>query len=835
MRTRIVAFLIGNMALLYWPYLPDKSFTLSCFFSLLLIIALLYKVRQKIVSISPAIYHFLLLFVSLFLGAIYTSLYLNFNMPSLDLRQIEGKTIQVIGTVDSIPYQTNTKQGFNFYIKGIKKPDHIREEGWDYTFNGKVKLSWYEPRGKRKQISNDIGTTQTKNKKLAIGQVWQLDIRLKKPSGLMNPGGFDYEKWLYQNRILATGYVRDALQVSHIDQNLSIISSSYNQLRMIRQALSDKIDKSLADYPYKGLIKALSIGFRYDMSTEQWKLFLQTGTNHLVAISGLHIGLISSIIWLLVNVLWKSSATLNMKIPAYYVASVFAILAAVIYAALAGFAIPTQRALIMLSVVFVALMLRREISSTYILLLALLTVLIIDPLSPLSLGFWLSFSAVAIIIFSLSGRLAIKTDHIAKVWQLGRLQGIIFVGLLPLMFILFHQFSVVSPLANLVAVPIMSIIIVPMTLLASSLLFIFEPLALLLFTLLKWPIDVLFWHLELLNQLPQSYYFLSEISLTTTILAFIACFWLLMPKGWPGRWLGIVLLLPAIMSSAMSNESDKIPAGDVILTVLDVGQGLSTIIRTQNYSLLYDTGDKFSPGFNMSDMVSIPYLRLKGINEIDKLVLSHSDRDHAGSYVELNQLSIKEVISGEAKKIEEKYQTYLAKPSAAIKQCYQGQHWQWDGVKFEILSPVTPTKQLKHKNYKANNQSCVILVTTQSQQQILLTGDIEKTIEKQLIKNYPQLNADILIVPHHGSKTSSSMAFLKHINPEIAVFSYGYRNRFRHPADKVVKRYKQKDIKLLNTTNGAIELKQDLDSSSWLIEQYRLENEYFWHRAAKYL
>ncbi|MBE9526758.1 MAG: ComEC/Rec2 family competence protein, partial [Proteobacteria bacterium] len=380
MRTRIVAFLMGNMALLYWPYLPDKSFTLSCFFSLLLIMALLYKVRQKIVSISPVFYHFLLLFVSFSCGAIYTSLYLNFNMPSLDLRQIEGKTIQVIGTVDSIPYQTNTKQGFNFYIKGIKKPDHIKEEGWDYTFNGKVKLSWYEPRGKRKQISNDIGTTQTKNKKLAIGQVWQLDIRLKKPSGLMNPGGFDYEKWLYQNRILATGYVRVAQQLSQIDQEISVFSSFYNQLRMMRQALSDKIDESLVDYPYKGLIKALSIGYRHDMSTEQWKLFLQTGTNHLVAISGLHIGLMSSIIWLLVNVLWKSSAKLNMKIPAYYIASVFALLAAVIYAALAGFAIPTQRALIMLSVVFVALMLRREISSTYILLLALLTVLIIDPL-----------------------------------------------------------------------------------------------------------------------------------------------------------------------------------------------------------------------------------------------------------------------------------------------------------------------------------------------------------------------------------------------------------------------------------------------------------------------
>ena len=308
-----------------------------------------------------------------------------------------------------------------------------------------------------------------------------------------------------------------------------------------------------------------------------------------------------------------------------------------------------------------------------------------------------------------------------------------------------------------------------------------------------------------------------------------------MPKGWPGRSLGIILLLPAIMSSAMTKESDNIPDGEVMITVLDVGQGLSTLIRTRNHSLLYDTGDKFSPRFNMSDMVSIPYLRLKGIHEIDKLVLSHSDRDHAGSYVELHQLSIKQVISGEAEKIAGKYQQYLAETSAPVEHCYQGQHWQWDGVKFEILSPVAPPKQLKHKNHKANNQSCVILVTTQSQQQILLTGDIEKKVEKQLMKNYPQLKADILLVPHHGSKTSSSVEFLKHIKPEIAIFYYCYRNRFHHPANQIVQRYKNKKIKLLNTTNGAIELKPDLRNSSWLIEQYRLENQHFWHRRAEYL
>ena len=830
MRTGIVAFLMGNITILYWPYLPDKSVTLGSLSGLLLLIILLYKFHNKIVSLSPNFYYLCLLTLSAASGAVYTSLYLNFNMPTLDLKQLEGKTIQVIGIIDSIPYQSNIKQGFDFYIRGRKISDNSKSDSWDYSFKGKVKLSWYDFAYKTKQMNKVIDIPHKKNIKLSIGQIWQFDLRLKKPNGLMNPGGFDYEKWLYQNRILATGYVRDAHLISQLEKSSSLWTYFYNKLSFLRQQLSDQLDTSLLDYPYKGLIKALSIGYRHDMSAQQWKLFLQTGTNHLVAISGLHIGLLSSLVWLLVNTLWKSSTILSLRIPAYYVASVFALLSAIIYAGLAGFAIPTQRALIMLFVVFIALMLRREILPSYVLLLALLIVLIFDPLSPLSIGFWLSFSAVAIIIFSLSGRLDIAGGRLAKLWQLARMQLIIFVGLLPLMMILFHHFSLSSPLANFLAVPLMSIIIVPITLLASALLLIFQPLALWLFKLLQWPIDALFWYLEKLTQLPESIYFLSETSLFAIILSFIACIWLLMPKGWPGRWLGMLLFLPAIMSSAMSREADDIPAGEIKMTVLDVGQGLSIVIRTRRHSLVYDTGDKYSPRFNMSDMVSIPYLRLKGNYEIDKLVLSHSDRDHAGSYMELQQLSIKEVISGEPKKIVNKYQIPLI--HASITQCVQGQQWQWDGVKFEVLSPHL----VENSRSKANNQSCVILVTTGSMQRILLTGDIEKTVEEKIIEDYPELKVDILVVPHHGSKTSSSSAFLEQIRAEIAVFSYGYRNRFHHPADEVVQRYNKRQVRLFNTSNGgAIELNRNLDNESWQIKQYRLDNQHIWHRTTESL
>lgn len=884
MRTGIVAFLMGNMGLLYWPYLPDISSTFVIIFAafavLSVVTGLLYKAHQHIVSSAstflsffqtaaykkPFFSHMVFLLWCVFCGFIYTSLYINLLISKLDLGQLEGETIQVVGFIDSIPYKTETKYGFDFYIKARKTQPLQGDERWDSSFKGKVKLSWYSSYGTKNKAAktNDIkkGTASNLEKSAAdnlqIGQYWKFDIRLKKPNGLLNPGGFDYEQWLYQNRIVAAGYVRSAQRITIGDLNSPSVAEPLaasglfpgselfsgsglfprsGLLSALRQQVADQLDSALSDHPYKGLIKALSIGYRHDLTTQQWRVFLRTGTNHLVAISGLHIGLMSSLIWFLVNGLWRMSSTLNMRIPAYYAASFFALLSAVVYAALAGFAIPTQRALIMLLVVFTALMLKREIAPAYVLSLAMLLVLLIDPLSPLSLGFWLSFTAVAVILFSLSGRLGAALTKTAKLWQLGRIQGAIFIGLLPLMIILFHQFSMVSPLANLIAVPLMSIIIVPFTLLAAGLLFIFEPLGLFLFEQLKWPMDALFFYLEQLNRLPESYYFLAETSWLMMLLVFIACFWLLMPKGWPGRWLGLILLLPVFMSSSMSTQRNEIPAGEVQINVLDVGQGLAVVLNTRHHTLLYDTGDKFSEQFNMADMVIIPFLRFNGIAEIDKLILSHADRDHAGSYAELQQLSIKEVLSGEPGRIISRWSGDNSKPQQLkIKQCKDGQQWQWDGVSFNILSPVQPAMAAKMtKTNKANNKSCVILITTASGQAVLLTGDIEKKIEQQILKNYPDLTADVLLVPHHGSKTSSSMLFLQQLQPEIALFSYGYRNRFHHPHQKIVQRYKEMNINLFNTSNGTIDIHRDITNNSWLVKQYRIEHRRFWHRTPESL
>ncbi len=808
MRTGIVAFLIGNTCLLYWPYLPDIYFILMISGLIFILTVILYKARRHFVSLASINCSLYFIILCFFTGVLYTSLYINQQLPALDLGQMEGKTITITGVIASIPYKSDKKQGFEFLVKALEKTHDSGKKQWDQSFNGKVRLSWYST-----------------DKVIENGQKWQLDVRLKKPNGLLNPGAFDYEQWLFQNRIVATGYVRDGF---YLPESGSGFTRSF--LVGLRQAVANRLDTALEKHPYKGLIKALAIGVRHDIEAQQWQAFLRTGTNHLIAISGLHIGLMSSLIWFFVNALWKSSTALNLRVPAYYIASIMALLSAFIYAALAGFAIPTQRALIMLAVVFVALMLKREIAPSYVILLALFMVLLIDPLSPLAVGFWLSFTAVAVIIFALTARLKVVTGRFSQFIQLGRMQWSIFIGLMPLMMILFHQFSLLSPVANFLAVPFMSLIIVPVTLLATACLIVAEPLGLLLFKLLEWPMEGLMFTLIYFSNWSDSMYSLPETSWLNFLLACVGCLWLLMPGGWKGRWLGALLLLPAFLT-----EGEKIPEGQLQMTVLDVGQGLSVILRTRNHTLIYDTGDKYSEQFNMADKVIVPYMRAKGGGKIDKLIVSHSDRDHAGSYSELlNQLSVTEVISGEPEwlnrnnsqhsDIEYDHKQIHAEP------CFQGQQWQWDKVHFKVLSPQWPVK-----SKKANNRSCVILVTTAMNQTILLTGDIEKKVEQDLLSLYPELRVDILLVPHHGSKTSSSQAFLEQLNPKIALFSYGYLNRFRHPAEKVVRRYKKLNIKLFNTSNGAIDISSNLTNNSLLVRQYRVENRRFWHRDPEHL
>ena len=462
-------------------------------------------------------------------------------------------------------------------------------------------------------------------------------------------------------------------------------------------------------------------------------------------------------------------------LPTPYFAALFSLLGAFIYALLAGFSLPTQRALIMVIVVVSATLFSRKLAISYIFTLTLLIILLWDPLSIISTGFWLSFGAVAVIIYALSGKDEQNISPLIK-WGLRtwRTQWAITLGLFPISLFVFNYFPIVSPLANAIAIPWVSFIIVPLTLLGTVLISIVPTIGHALLLVAANTLDALWVSIEYLANLGvwQQY----KPPLWTVIVGMIGVAILLLPRGFPGRYLGIIWLLPLFFSPpALPNR------GEVWFTLLDVGQGLSAVVRTENYVLLYDTGTKFS-----SRTTVLPFLHALGIKDIDKLLISHDDNDHSGgTQMILKNFRVKNMLSG--------------MPKESKNLCQAGQHWRWDDVDFQILHP---TANLLAKD---NNRSCVLKISSKGGV-ILLTGDIEKSAEYQLIHRYQQLKADILIVPHHGSNTSSTTSFINTVQPKIALISAGYRNRFGHPNKFVMQRYK--DILVLETAKtGAIQFK----------------------------
>lgn len=450
---------------------------------------------------------------------------------------------------------------------------------------------------------------------------------------------------------------------------------------------------------------------------------------------------------------------------------------ALFYAALAGFSIPTQRALIMVTLVMISLFLKRPVSVASTLAFSLIIILIWDPFSVLSAGFWLSFSAVAIILFTCQNRFPTPK------WQWGKIHIFIAFGLTPLLLVFFSQVSLIAPIANVIAVPFISFVIVPLSLLASLMLWLVEPIGLLLLSL----VDLLlipFWiFLEFVTGLPLSHWSNAHLPWFYFIPITLGIVLLLTPKGFPAKYLGFLGLLPLVLYSAQ--RPDK---GNFWFSLLDVGQGLSAVIQTHHHTLVFDTGPKFSDKFNTGTAIVLPYLQSQGITHIDKLIISHGDNDHIGGAQPLmNSMPTYEVLTSSPEKL-------LISTS-----CKADQSWSWDGVTFTMLAPK------KVKQISSNNRSCVLHIKN-SAGSVLLTGDIEKQAESWLLHEYGKtLESSVLVAPHHGSKTSSTAAFIDTVNPETVLFPVGYRNRYNLPNDKVKSRYRRRAVANFNTAkHGAI-------------------------------
>jgi len=669
----------------------------------------------------------------------------------------EGKEIVITGTVIDIPSVRDDGTRFLFDVntaKFVKNPNDV------IKLDGIVRLGWFQ----------QLQTMQA-------GELWQLKVKLKRPSGFMNPGGFDYEKWLFTQRIIATGYVRKSKDLENTENkklNQTITPEVLRSVDYYRQKIHENIQSWVDNKSSAAVLSALLVAVRDKLDDEQWRLLQATGTSHLVAISGLHIAVVAGFAFFPMMLLWRLFPRLNERIPLRVAGAIVGTIFAICYAVLAGFTLPTQRALLMVIIGLWGLVSRRNFDAWAILSLALILVLLWDPLAAMTVSFWLSFLAVFLILYF------VKRQIEKPRWMVIKLQIFLSLAMLPLTLLFFGTASLTSPVANLFAIPWVSLLVVPVSLLAL----VFMPFSTFLSTkllgLAAYFIDWFFTGLELLGNSALSQLDMTEIPASLLILAFMGLLVLLLPKGFPARWLGLTLILPAIIY-----QPNTAKRGGFDYTLLDVGQGYASVLHTQNHTLIYDTGNRISATFDLGKLVVAPYLRSKGINKIDMMMISHEDMDHRGGakYLQDNYV-IDKLVSSDFRGLN------------GSKLCLQGQKWQWDGVHFEVLSPSITYQG------NDNNRSCVLRIWNKYHS-LLLTGDIQKQTEKALLESNPEiLRSDVISVPHHGSKTSSTTLFLKQVSPKIGLISAGYRSRFGHPKPTVVSRYQDQGIELLDTVQG---------------------------------
>jgi competence protein ComEC len=672
-------------------------------------------------------------------------------------RSLENRDVQVEGVIQGLPERlTDGRLRFRFEI------DCYHEETGCRALPLTVRLNWYRHAPA-----------------LHPGERWQLRVRLKRPHGFANPGGFDYERWLLAAGIRATGYVRGK------GNNRRIGGSPGYSVQAAREWLAKQLVQQLGSNPQTSLLRALGVGDRCQLAPPQWEVLRATGTSHLLAISGLHVGLVASLIFVLARHIW-GRAGLCRYWPARYAAALASIAAALGYALLSGFQVPAQRALIMITVFMLSGFASQRLPPWHIWSQALLLVLLIDPLSALTPGFWLSFGAVAAILYLSVG----YHGDVPKWYSIGRLQLLLPIALLPPGWIWFQQVSVVAPLANLLAIPWVGFLVVPPLLAGLACLPVWSSASGWLLAMAAVSVQLLWRGLEWFAGWRGNLLHLPAITAQGLLWVVLGMVCVLACRVLPVRLTGILLLVAVALA-----PSPRPATGNVWMTVLDVGQGLSAVIQTHRRLLVFDTGPAFRSGFNTGEAVVTPYLRWLGYNFIDRLVISHSDNDHAGGAAALlSVFNAGTVSSGEPGELN----------LSEVRACRAGQRWVWDTVQFEMLSPADD-------NETGNNASCVLRITARDGRSILLPGDIERRVERRLLQQVTeQLPATVLLAPHHGSLTSSSIGFISAVNAELVVFSTGYLNRFGFPKVNVVQRYQSLDTALLNTAEeGSIRIRLD--------------------------
>ncbi|HEU0153756.1 MAG TPA: DNA internalization-related competence protein ComEC/Rec2 [Arenimonas sp.] len=685
-----------------------------------------------------------------------------------------GQDVVVEGRVVGLPLRTEDGLRFEFIV--TEGPPGL-------AAGRKLRLGWFARPGQPLPG-------------VVPGSRWRLPLRLRAPRGLLNPGGFDFERRAIEQRIAATGVVRDAGPVQRLGPG--------HGLDQARAVLSARIHAAVAQ-PSARFVAALALGDTRGLDDRDWEILRATGLTHLIAISGFHVGLVAGFgAWLGRALYWLTPA-LGRRWPRPQGSAAMALALAAGYTALAGFALPTVRTLLMIAAVALAHGLRRPASLAQSLSLALVCVLVGDPASVLAPGFWLSFLGVAWLAWCLPQR---PGEGLLRPFLAA--QAVAMLGLLPLSVWFFSQASLPGPLVNLVGIPWISLVVVPLALLGLA----FDPwlpgvaagLWSLSATLMQW----LWLGLDWVARWPPALAWLPEPGLAATTLALLGAFWGLLPRTVPGKPLALALLLPLLWPAL-----PRPPRGEVDLHLLDVGQGLALLVRTHAHTLLYDAGPAPPRGMDLGEAVVVPALRALGVARLDTLVISHGDNDHAGGAEAVARaFAPGRVMAPEAM------------PGTRHGACVAGQRWRWDGVDFEVLHP-TP-----HFPYLRNDSSCVLRISAGGRH-ALLAGDIGRHVEARLAKlPRTRIGADLLVVPHHGSDTSSSLDFLAAVRPTLGLVAVGEGNRFGLPKPVVLNRYDRYSVTLHDSAgSGAITVRLG-PGGVRLRERLRQDRPRYWRHAA---
>ena len=690
--------------------------------------------------------------------------------------ELERRDILLEGVVADIPSGDHDSLRFVFRAIAVQP---------GFTVPRRIRVSWYGAR-----------TIP------AAGERWQLLVRLKRPVGSMNPGGFDYEKWLFQERIGAIGYVRRS------NKNRQLAKSGPYSLLSYRYRLASRIDDLSAGNPFLGVLKALTIGYRGDLRQDQTEVFRRTGTGHLLAISGLHIGIAAILGLLLARLLWQLISLICPEMALALCRKTFSsgggLLAASAYAALAGFSLPTRRALVMLLVVVVLTSMRRRPRATQSISIALIAVMMFQPLAVLSAGFWLSFTAVAGLIAGFSGQVM----RSGRIDVAIRSQLLVWFALLVPTVLIFGGVPLVAPLVNLVLVPLFDVVIVPVALLATLLLTVSSAIAELGFTLVFALLEACWPILQALATSSVAATRGADVPMFAILLAIAGTVSFLMPGAFPGRLAAPLLIIPALSWSGTQPDP-----GEFELTVLDVGQGLSAIIRTHSRTLVFDAGPAWYGGGDAGARIVAPFLQSRGIGRIDMLVISHGDNDHRGGATGLlGRVPAVHIVTGPG----------VVLPGKATERCHQGLDWEWDGLRFRFLNPsVSETKD-------GNNSSCVLRVTG-GNASLLLAGDIERQAENSLLASGMDVTSDLVVAPHHGSDTSSTERFVSAAAARWVIFPAGRNNRWGFPHPEVRLRWEAAGARTWSTgDSGAIRVLFDNSGVAAVPIGWRCRSRRFW-------